>query len=469
MAPPMRLPILDPRLALRGVDPRFAATEDLAADPAGSVVASGRNSILFPPQPSAGILTPDDRAILKRNAILQVAASLLQAGGRSPNQRGTLANVGAALAGLDLPGAMQSALRMRAVTDELQQRASARAALQDIVARHPAMPGEDRDQKFNRLTDIVIEAAGVPGLEDWIGKTSNVLAQLRPPRERSVLRTAMVDEQGNVVLQGGTPAIVPFDPDTGEQLGPARAGAPPAPPALTYDETGNPVLVSRPVGGQAPTTQAVPGMRVFRPELFTPTQGELDAANWAPGVFQGFTEFSRALRNNKAAVQEAVPFLQTIDITASIPGVGNAISGVVRGAAQAGLSPDAQKVVQSFLRWTASRVFAAGGKQLTQNEIRAAMGQYLPAVGEDAGTTEQRLTSMAQDALGVLQSTGRAYPRIRQNLSAAGAPDLGDFDPYTQRFTGSVTFEDLLHPQQARQRKSRSTPSWRDLNPENQP
>lgn len=188
------------------------------------------------------------------------------------------------------------------------------------------------------------------------------------------------------------------------------------------------------------------GVKALRPGLITPSSTEIDAANWAPGVMQGFTGFRDAWRSDPRAVQEAVPFLQALDIAASVPGIGSAISGATRAAAQQGLSPAAQKVVQSFLRWTASRVFATGGKQLTQNEIRAAIGQYMPAIGEDPATSEQRLESMAQDATNVLFATGRAYPRIKRNLAAAGAPDLGDFDPYTQQFTGTVTFRDLLGP-----------------------
>lgn len=176
-----RFPLMGDPFALRGVDPRMAEFAQFAEDPAAAVVASsGGNSILFPRQPSAGILTPEDQALVRRNILLHLAAGLLQAGGRSPNQQGTLANIGSALAGIDLPGAQMSALRMRAITDKLNQEGEARHAFEEIARRYPALPGETQEERFTRLSNIVGELATVPGSADLIGKLSNVLAQLKP-------------------------------------------------------------------------------------------------------------------------------------------------------------------------------------------------------------------------------------------------------------------------------------------------
>lgn len=450
---PPRLPSLPERIALRGItDPRMAL---FAGDPNFQAPApaeprapfADRVASLLAPTPAyAGILSPEERRQIGRRGLLDFGLNLLQAGGRSPMQRGTLANLGASLQNLDIPGAVQSAIRMRAVVDELNQRSRAREALKEISARHPAMPGEDREQKFNRLTDIVTEAAGVPGMEDWVGKMSNVLAQLRPQQPKLVTRTAMVDANGKVTLNGGTPAVVTFDQMTGDQVGRASAGTPPVPPSLVYDENGNPVLVGRPRGNEPSTVQPINGPRAFRPELLTPSPQEMDAANWAPGVIQGFTNFRDVWQNNPSAVREAIPFLQGLDVATDAPGLGKLISGIGRAAAQQGLSKEAQDAAVAFIRWTASRVFASGGKQLTRNEITAAIGQYLPSINEPDEVSGERLKAMAQDAMQVLLSTGRAYPRFKGNLTAAGAPDLGDFDPYQQRFTNSATFEDLLRP-----------------------
>ena len=173
---------------------------------------------LLSPQQDMGILRPEDRASIKRNAILQVAAHLLMAGGRSPNQQGTLANIGSALAGLDLPGAAQSAIRMRAVVDELNQRSNARDALKDIAKRYPVLPGATAEERYAQLTNIVTEAATIPGLEDWVGKMSNVLAQTRPEKAQRPRYTFRGD-----VLVNGKPHLFRInedDPTDKTDLGP---------------------------------------------------------------------------------------------------------------------------------------------------------------------------------------------------------------------------------------------------------
>lgn len=178
-----RFPLMGDPFALRGVDPRMAQFAQFAEDPAAAVVASGGgNSILFPRQPSAGILTPEDQAAIKRNTLLHVAAALLQSGGRSPNQQGTLANIGSALAGIDLPGATQSAMRMRLITQEMQDRARVRQAYEDIGRKYPAMPGENAEQRFTRLSNIASELVAVPGSDDLIASLSRIMAQLREQR-----------------------------------------------------------------------------------------------------------------------------------------------------------------------------------------------------------------------------------------------------------------------------------------------
>lgn len=264
-------------------------------------------------------------------------------------------------------------------------------------------------------------------------------------------------ESGISPLQPGTqppPTPAPRQ-DLGQGVTVPAEPPPAAPPPQQGQQPGQPPRTPTPTG--QPGVRGT-GVRTFRPQLFTPTQSETDAANWAPGVMQGFTVVRDAWRQNPTAVQEAVPFLQALNFSADIPGIGKAISQAVRAGGQQGLSPEAQRVAQGFLRWTASRVFASGGKQLTQTEITAAVGQYLPAINEDPTTSEQRIASMAQDAFNVLLATGRAYPRYKGTLTAAGAPDLGDFDPYTQQFTGGLTYQDLLNP-------NRRTTQYRPDNP----
>lgn len=338
------------------------------------------------------------------------------------------------------------------IEDEQRQRQRDMAILQQQLMA--AQIGKLQSQSQGVASTAKAYLQQYPELQPFASDPNEVIARGRLRDQEGLIRERPVADYA-VVGPNGEVYMVPREKEQ-TNLRPIQQQQPAQAPASAQGISGSTVGSQAPI--QAPAQQApsqVPrparrprgtGVQRFQPGLITPSQGELDAAQWAPGVVQGFTEFRNAYRATPRAVAEAVPFLQALDITASIPGLGNAISGAVRGAAQAGLSKEAQQAVQGFLRWTASRVFATGGKQLTQNEIRAAIGQYLPAIGEDPSVTEQRLISMAQDATNVLQSTGRAYPRIKQNLLQAGAPDLGDFDPYTQTFTGNVTFQDLLGP-----------------------
>lgn len=135
---------------------------------------------LFPVSDYGGLLDP--RAI-QRQGLLALGTNLLQAGGRSPNQRGTLANIGSALQSVNIPDMVQTAMRMRAAQEQFTTQRDARAALDRIAKKYPPAEGETPDATYARVAKIVGELVGVPGTEDLIGKYSNVLAQLRPQRE----------------------------------------------------------------------------------------------------------------------------------------------------------------------------------------------------------------------------------------------------------------------------------------------
>jgi hypothetical protein len=271
----------------------------------------------------------------------------------------------------------------------------------------------------------------------------------RPPVQMSV-----ENEPGKPMTGFAQPP--PMAPGQFTPLGPAQTtfapGQQPAgvPPMVPMAQPGQ-----QPVAPAAPTSQALaPGQ--FQPVggarispslgyLSTPRPAELDAATWAPGVLQGFTGLRDIIQNNPGAASEALPFLNTYQVVSDIPGFGNALASAMRAATAAGLSQEAQRFVNHFIRFRASRVFAAGGKQLTGNEIREATAQFVPALGEQPPLIQQRLAAMAADALGVLQSTGRAWNQRRTELITLGSPDLGEFNPMTQMFSNTaVTLQDLL-------------------------
>lgn len=356
---PMRLPILDPRLALRGVDPRFAATEELADDPAGAVVASAPNSILFPRQPSAGILTPEDQAMIKRNTLLQVAAGLLQAGGRSPNQRGTLANIGSALAGIDLPGATQSALRMRAAVDELNERANARQAYADISRRNPVIPGENAEQRFNRISNIVSELIGVPGSEDLVGKLSNVLAQLKPAKQGRLIRSVELDENGK-------PTAVFRDPETGEVV-------------MQGGET------------QGLTLYQMEQLQLQRAAADRADSMELQQAALGANMARAHIAMRRIEDSNPGAVEEVAAIVRGGRVAGAVPVVGPVLDEAIRAGKAPALSPAARQLLASLNSFVAAAVPGRGGQALTFIEVKLFMDEFLRDPGDDPETAAVKI------------------------------------------------------------------------------
>lgn len=133
---------------------------------------------LFPTANYTGLLEPDQQQGLQRQGLLNVGLNLLQAGGASPNQRGTLANIGASIQGVNFPEMAQQALQMQAYRQQL----AGQKAIADAAARHPAPPGENREAAYNRLTAIATEVAAIPGGAAVAEKFAPILAALKPDR-----------------------------------------------------------------------------------------------------------------------------------------------------------------------------------------------------------------------------------------------------------------------------------------------
>lgn len=358
-----RFPLQGDPFALRVVDPRMAQFMSLAEDPAAAVVASapaGMDSILRPRQPSAGILTPEDQASIKRNALLHIAAGLLQAGGRSPNQRGTLANIGSVLEGIDLPGATMSALRMRAAVDKLNQESNARTALQDITARHPAMPGEDREQKFSRLTDIVTEAAAVPGLEDWIGKMSNVLAQLRPPKQGRLIPS--------VEIVNGVPTRLFRDPETGEVV-----------------KEGGEV--------QGLTEYQIQQLQLQRNAADRADTSELKAASIGANMASSHLAMKAIEDTDPQAVEEVAAVVRGGRVAGAVPVVGPLLDEAIRAGKAPALSPAARQLLANLNSFVAAAVPLRGGQALTFIEVKLFMDEFVRDPGDDSQTAAVKLES----------------------------------------------------------------------------
>ncbi len=87
-------------------------------------------SRLFPTAAYTGLLDPEQQQGLQRQGLLNVGLNLLQAGGPSAQQRGTLANLGASIQGVNFPEMAQQALQMQAYR---QQQAGQQAIAQAAV------------------------------------------------------------------------------------------------------------------------------------------------------------------------------------------------------------------------------------------------------------------------------------------------------------------------------------------------
>src|SRR5438876_1122573 len=90
------------------------------------------------PTPSG--LDPVAAHQLQRQGLLQIGTALMRSGGAAPYQRGTLANIGGAIGGVDLSGMVNNALAVQAYQKQQADQAKQEAFLSSIK---PPMPGQD--------------------------------------------------------------------------------------------------------------------------------------------------------------------------------------------------------------------------------------------------------------------------------------------------------------------------------------
>jgi hypothetical protein len=128
--------------------------------------------------PATQMLDPQASQSAGRQGLLQIGTNLLQAGGPSAQQQGTLANIGRSIGGVDVNDLTQQALKLQAYRQ--QQDAQRRAS--EVVQRHPPKAGETPEDRFGRFSDILTELATIPGTEHLIGPLSNVMNALKPDR-----------------------------------------------------------------------------------------------------------------------------------------------------------------------------------------------------------------------------------------------------------------------------------------------
>jgi len=132
------------------------------------------------PDTSQGLLGGADLATIRRQQLVQLGARLLQSGGAQAQQGGTLANIGGALQGMDMQGAVETALRMKAYQQQQQQAVAQRQQLGALAEKYKHIT-----DPYQRIRAMLGELAVTPGGEHLIGPLSNALAQLKPEGSRA--------------------------------------------------------------------------------------------------------------------------------------------------------------------------------------------------------------------------------------------------------------------------------------------
>lgn len=170
---------------------------------------------LFPTAQYTGLLDPEQQHGLQRQGLLNVGLNLLQAGGPQAMQRGTLANIGSSIQGVNFPELAQHAIQVDAYRRQLGQQ----QAVSDAVARHPAKAGEDRQGAYDRLSAIAVEVAGIsPELAAKFAPILDALKTNRTTERREPLRIEGTNTKLGTPFVGREGTLL-IDPDTHEQIG----------------------------------------------------------------------------------------------------------------------------------------------------------------------------------------------------------------------------------------------------------
>src|SRR5439155_27176815 len=187
---------------------------------------------------------------LQRQGLLNVGLNLLQAGGAQPQQRGTLANLGSSIQGVDVNQAAQQALQLQAYRNQQQEQ----RAISDVATRHPIRPGMSRDEIYNNQLEMLNELMTIPGGAAIAEKWAPVIAATKPPtpdRARWSFQTLM---------ENGEPVLYRVNEDTGVKyrlgFGKPPAGSEPTPvervAASQYESASSSIARMREIAARNP-------------------------------------------------------------------------------------------------------------------------------------------------------------------------------------------------------------------------
>ena len=326
------------------------------------------------------MLDPSVSQGVGRQGLLSLGANLLQAGGPSAQQQGTLANIGGAIGGVDIQGLTQQALKLQAY----RQQQSAQQAVAQTFAANPAKPNEQPADAYGRFTRIIGQLAAIPGTEAIVRELSSSLSALKPDQPRAPRNLMQVE---GVDFRPGSATF-------------GKSGH-----WLVDAETGQRVRFEE---GTAPTATKITPQQTQHAEF-----GAAALAAWQPvervraqhpGVEQ---EVGRILTNPKFA--EAVPgFRSSADAVAAISRAGGSkeaqqymrakwsfLDNILRTRYATGRlgGPMLAQMAQEFM----PGLDTEGNSQVRQNEIQS----ILSAQGESGFDTAPEVWNQAVKRHGV--------------------------------------------------------------------
>lgn len=322
---------------------------------------------LFPTAQYTGLLDPASQQGLQHQARQQLAANLLVAGGRSPQNRGTLANIGAAIGGVDTNALADRALALQAARN---QQATARRISQVAASTR------DIKDPYQRVAAMVSELAGEPGTEDLVGKLSNVLAQLKPEKP---VRPRYAWKQ---VVENGQPIIY----------------------RINEDDPSDRIRI-----GVAPATGMGSQNSIMAQETRAAAKNALAALNQA----------DRVLARDPDA--DILPIAASIARGAErVPVVGSALSGLAEPIAQHQMSKtqkEFQQAMDQFLH-NYSALLPRGGRSV--QILRNLRASFAPSAGQNEKEVRAAFTRARADLRRTLEGLASGKD---SGLSDVGLPD----------------------------------------------
>lgn len=302
---------------------------------------------LFPTAQYTGLLDPASQQGLQQQATRQLAANLLVAGGRSAQNRGTLANIGAAIGGVDTNALADRALALQAVRRKQASDEAIRGVTSELGA------GSAYEQISSLLPKLT--ALGPEGIKA-AAALSSVADALKPQGRASREPMRIADVRDNVIGSPthGLVGTVLLDPDTHERVG---------------------FIPQVQASDQAPKVTAQQRGKYGEQAEF----GTAALAAWRP---------VEQIRNRNPGVEAEVgKIVSSPSFVQAIPGFHSADDAVL-ALRKAGASADAQQYLRAKIGWLAQieRTRYTGARGITGVLLKQFYQEFMPGLDELSNT-----------------------------------------------------------------------------------